>query len=663
MELSDLHGFGPARIRALNAKDIYTTEDLLEWLPSGYCDTTTVLSPANMLPGVTACFEGFIKGNSTSAFVKGRQWVNAVVSDECGQIRCIWFNQPWMKGKLFPNQHVVLYGTCVKKKNGTYVINPSFEEPGVIRPVYRNIPGIGQKLLRDTIRLLLESSEPEDPIPSAIRSEYRLISRREALAEIHFPQNAEKLAQAKWRMAFEELLLFQTAVSGSTAGHAVSSPIRISAEEEAAFWRQIPYEPTGAQKRVASEIRADMGREKQMTRLVQGDVGSGKTMLAFYALYCCAVNGGQGALMAPTEILAQQHLKSAQELFGRLGIRCGLITGRMTAAERRRAEEAIAEGEWQIVIGTHALISDPVCYHNLQLVVTDEQHRFGVKQRTKLQNKGSNPHILVMSATPIPRTLSLILYGDLDISVVDELPPGHGCITTRLVPEKKRSAMYQFIREEAARGRQAYVVCPLVGDEDAEEDVPSAEKMKKQLEQELSPLRIGLVHGKLDKQTKEDTISAFCEGQMDVLVATTVIEVGVNVPNATIMIIESADRFGLAQLHQLRGRVGRGKEKSWCFLMAEPNERLRIIQDTTDGFRIAEKDLELRGAGEIFGTRQHGAPELPALMLASDPRLFQQTREAYQKVFESPVRSSDAAKLAGKAFERYGKNLAETGFN
>ena len=404
-----------------------------------------------------------------------------------------------------------------------------------------------------------------------------------------------------------------------------------------------------------------------MARLVQGDVGSGKTLIALYALYLCARSGGQGVLMAPTEILAQQHYESARMLFARWGIRCVLLTGSMTAAARRTALEALETGEGQIAIGTHALISEGVRYADLRLVVTDEQHRFGVRQRTRLQEKGGSPHVLVMSATPIPRTLSLILYGDLDLSTVDEMPPGRKPVRTRIVPEEKREAMYAFIRQEAERGKQAYVVCPTVGDDEAdgaEEDaVRSAVQMARMLAKALFPLRVGLVHGQMKKQQKEETVAAFRDGRLDVLAATTVIEVGVNVPNATIMVIEGADHFGLAQLHQLRGRVGRGSDESWCFLMAEPNERLRVLQETSDGFVIAQKDLEMRGAGELFGTRQHGAPQMPALMLTTDPRLLDEARTAYLEIAGAPELETEKMALMHAAEHRDSAKWIAPAFN
>ena len=404
-----------------------------------------------------------------------------------------------------------------------------------------------------------------------------------------------------------------------------------------------------------------------MGRLVQGDVGCGKTALAFGALWAAAACGFQGALMAPTEILARQHLESARRLLEPLGIRCGLLLGGMRAAQRREALAAIADRSWQVVIGTHALLSEGVHYHRLGLVVTDEQHRFGVKQRSLLQQKGegdgASPHVLVMSATPIPRTLALILYGDLDVSVVDELPPGRTPVATRIVPEEKREDLYGFIRREVSAGRQAYIVCPLVEDSESLEEVKSATAQYQALTAgPLAGLRVGLTYGKQPGEEKENTLSAFARGELDVLVSTTVIEVGVNVPNATLMIIENADRYGLSQLHQLRGRVGRGSAASWCFLLAEPNERLRTLTRTNDGFAVAQKDLELRGPGDLFGTRQHGEA-VADFLLDGDVRLLEETSRCLKELRENPALAEERAQVEAEAESFFRSRIRDVALN
>ena len=656
-ELSQIRGFGPKRLEALDRRGVHTAQDLLERLPTGYRDTTRPLSPAQMTEGTQACFQGFVTGKPALHRARGMQWVSATVADELGRIRCMWFNQSWMKDRLYDTQQVTLYGRAVRKKSGLFVVNPTMEEPGSIVPVYAPVSGVGQKALRDAVRLLLDEYDEPDPLPASFVRRHGLMDRREALEAAHFPRDAATLERAKERLAFEELLLFQAAVCGEAGGRKPSLPLDVRDEWIDAFFASLPFPPTGAQRRAVAEIAQDIRGNRAMARMVQGDVGCGKTLIALCALYLCARAGGQGALMAPTEILAAQHFESAVQTLAPLGVRCGLITGSMTAAERRRAREAAASGEWQVIIGTHALLSEGVAFDNLRLVITDEQHRFGVRQRTTLEGKGLAPHVLVMSATPIPRSLSLVLYGDLDLSVVDELPPGRTPVRTRIVPEDRREGLYGFIRAEAAKGFQTYVVCPLVGEEDQDDpDVRSAAQVQRELTQVLAPLRVGLLHGRMNRLDKERTLEQFAAGELEVLVATTVIEVGVNVPRATVMVVEGADRFGLAQLHQLRGRVGRGSQESWCFLMAEPNERLRTLAATNDGFAVAQKDLELRGAGEFFGTRQHGEPQMPALMLSSDARLLMRAREAFLALGREEAYAGERAQILLAAQRRYARS-------
>ncbi|MBQ8618907.1 MAG: ATP-dependent DNA helicase RecG [Clostridia bacterium] len=662
--LSEIKGFGPKRLEALGKRGVTSAMDLIERLPTGYRDTTHPLSPAQMTEGTTACFEGFVTGKPTLHRVRGMQWVSATIADEYGKIRCMWFNQSWMKDRLFDTQHVTLYGRAVRKKTGVFVINPTMEEPGSIIPVYSPVPGVGQKPLRDAVRLLLDEWDEPDVLPASFMERHGLMDRRMALEQAHFPTDFASLSRAKERLAFEELLLFQAGIAGASGARCEALPLAVKESWIEEFFETLPFPPTGAQRRVSLEIAQDLQKNRAMARMVQGDVGCGKTMIAFCALYLCVRACGQGALMAPTEILASQHFASAVEMLAPLGITCGLVTGHMTAAERRRAREAIALGEWQVIIGTHALISEGVEFDNLRLVITDEQHRFGVRQRTMLEGKGFSPHVMVMSATPIPRSLSLVLYGDLDLSIIDELPPGRTPVRTRIVPQEKREGLYSFIRAQAAQGFQTYVVCPLVGEEDMDDpDIRSAAQVQRELQEELSPLTVGLVHGRMKKQEKEDTLGRFYAGEMNVLVATTVIEVGVNVPRATVMVIEGADRFGLAQLHQLRGRVGRGSQESWCFMMAEPNERLKTLVATNDGFEVAKKDLEIRGAGEFFGTRQHGEPEMPALMLSSDSKLLLRTREAFLEISKNSAYYAEKEAVLAAARKRFDKSGAYFGRN
>ena len=649
-ELSQIRGFGPKRLEALEKRGIATAQDLIERLPTGYRDTTHPLSPAQMTEGKEACFEGFIDGKPALHRARGMQWVSATVADEYGRIRCMWFNQSWMKDRLFDTQHVVLYGRCVRKKSGLFVINPTLEEPGSIIPTYAPVPGVGQKPLRDAVKLLLEEYDLQDELPASFVKRHGLMDRRAALFEAHFPSSFEALARAKERLAFEELLLFQAGVAGEAGTRREAQPLSVEDAWIGEFFETLPFPPTNAQRRVVGEIADDLRRPQAMARMVQGDVGCGKTLIAFCALYLCVRAGGQGALMAPTEILASQHFASAVETLAPLGISCGLVTGRMTAAEKRRAREAIASGEWQVVIGTHALISEDVAFDRLRLVITDEQHRFGVDQRAALSKKAASPHMLVLSATPIPRTLALIIYGDLDVSVIDELPPGRQKVDTFAVGEKYRQRLNAFIRKQVSEGHQVFIVCPLVGEDDHLPDERKAvTAYARKLQSEVFPdLRVAVLHGRMKAKEKESVMAAFAAGDSDILVSTTVVEVGVDVPNANLMVVENAERFGLSQLHQLRGRVGRGSAKSWCVLLSDSDNedtrrRLKVLTQTNDGFQISEEDLRLRGPGDFFGQRQHGLPTLKAADLSCDMRLLDEAQSAANDLLDGDPALSDPA--------------------
>ena len=530
--------------------------------------------------------------------------------------------------------------------------------------MYRSISGVPAKAVRQSVEAALKVCEGQwpDELPESIRRRYGLCERNFAMRNAHFPDSREALETARRRIAFEELLLYQVAIS--LCRHSGEPGVQIASGEAdlSEYWSKMPFPPTGAQKRVLQEIASDMRGTNAMARMVQGDVGSGKTAVAFGAIYLAVRGGYQAALMAPTEVLARQHYEGAKAMLEPLGMRAGLLVGSLTQKQHRIAHEAIASGEWDVVIGTHALITEGVEYRNLGLTVTDEQHRFGVRQRTELSRKGEAPNVLVMSATPIPRTLSLILYGDLDISVVDELPPGRTPVQTRIVPEKKRNDMYGFLRAQVQAGRQIYVVCPLIEESEAVDAKP-AEVIYEELRTKYLPdLRVALVHGRMKPADKEETLNAFHAGQIDVLVSTTVIEVGVNVPNASVMVIENAERFGLAQLHQLRGRVGRGAATSYCFLMAEPNERLRLLTRTNDGFEIAQKDMELRGPGELLGQRQSGVMSLGAGAALSDTALLKETHDAARELLRSP-NSEDARAVITRAEALFAERLHDVAMN
>ncbi len=629
-----VRGLGPARLKALVAQGIDSPRALLSTLPIGYRDTTHPVAIRALQSGQEAAVCGIITRPPSLHRANGRQWVSCTVADESGKLPCMWFGQPWVREHLHQGDEVLLCGRAVQKQRGIMLINPVIETEPSITPVYRAVAGLPAKTYRALVAEMLNQylDDVTDPLPEGFRQRHRLAEKAWALRQAHQPTDLDSLVQAQRRLAFEELLLYQVALLDEKRRG--TSGVRMPATEEdaEAFWALLPFPPTGAQRRVLGEIAADLAKAEPMARMVQGDVGCGKTALAFGALHMTVRHGWQGALMAPTEILAQQHYEGAKVLFEPLGIRVELLTGSMTPAERKRIRAALADGSCQVAIGTHALISEGVTFAKLGLVITDEQHRFGVRQRTKLAEKidasAAAPNVLVLSATPIPRSLALVLYGDLDLSVVDELPPGRSPVQTRIVPEDKREGMYGFVRAQAAAGMQAYVVCPLVEDSEELEDCQSAEALFDALRKDsLKSLRIGLVHGQMSAADKDAVLAGFYAGELDVLVSTTVIEVGVNVPNATVMIIENAERFGLAQLHQLRGRVGRGSAQSWCFLMAAPSERLALMTQTQDGFVIAQKDLELRGAGELWGTRQHGKGG-QGLLIGADAALLEETQRA-----------------------------------
>ena len=586
------------------------------------------------------------------------------VTDGEDVVPVVWYNQPWLKDQLAPGRELLLYGKADRPRGALQLVSPTIEHEASLVPVYRQVPGVPAKALRAAIEAALEACDanwPED-LPESIRRRYGLSERNFALRSAHFPASREALAAARRRLAFEDLLLYQVALGLTRESGREGVRLDFDDAEIESFWSSLPFAPTGAQRRVLGEIAQDLRSPRAMARLVQGDVGCGKTAIAFAAIRLAWACGYQAAMMAPTEVLARQHYDGARELLEPMGLRVGLLTGSLTAKQHRLAHEAIAAGEWDVVIGTHALITEGVEYRRLGLVVTDEQHRFGVRQRAKLGEKGDAPNVLVMSATPIPRTLALILYGDLDISIVDELPPGRRPVATRIVPEAKREGLYGFLRQEVRSGRQAYVVCPLVEESEAVDARPAEEVYDDLRTRRLPDLRIELVHGRMRPAEKDAALERFRSGEADILVSTTVIEVGVNVPNATIMVIENAERFGLAQLHQLRGRVGRGSEESWCFLMAEPNERLRFLASTADGFKIAQKDLELRGPGELFGTRQSGAIAEGVSLMGSDAELIRDTHDLARELLSHPERP-DAAQVIALARERFAGRMDAMALN
>ena len=641
MQLTDLKGIGKARLEALHAAGICSLRDLLYAFPVRYRDVSAPVPVAQAQPGETACLQLTRRGEARLSRHGKLSRVNCTFADETGQISACWFNQPWMREHLNAGTRFTLYGRVEASGAGKRLTNPSLEKELGVVPVYRAIPGV--------------PACPET-LPQRLLERYGLWPCARALRAAHAPASLQEAAQAQRRFAFEDMLLYQAAVRLMRGGRGPGPRLATPPGATDAFWKTMPFAPTGAQRRTLEEIARDLAAPHAMARMVQGDVGSGKTAVAMGAMRLCAGAGWQAALMAPTELLARQHYEGMRAFFEAQGCPCGLLVGGMPAAKRREALENIASGAWRVVVGTHALISRDVVYQRLGLCVTDEQHRFGVAQRTALINKGGDgthaPHLLVMSATPIPRSLALVLYGDLDLSVIDELPPGRLPVNTRIVSEGKREAMYGFLREQLSAGRQAYIVCPLVEeDEDSGEDGLKAVKAHAQ-ELARGPLkgfRVGLTYGGQPSREKTAALADFAAGHTQVLVATTVIEVGVNVPNATVMIVEDADRYGLAQLHQLRGRVGRGSGQSWCFLMARPNDRLRALAATNDGFEVARADLEQRGPGELLGARQHGAASSLAL---GDAQLLYEAARCAEELWTRPEWAPERDAVAGQARRR-----------
>ena len=654
-EISELTGLriGEQRLKAFHKLGIVTLRDLVTGFPRAYDDRREVRLISEVVPGEPNCVLATVgEPPRLSRIRKGLDITKTFVFDGMGRMDVTFFNQPYVKNLLKTGETYYFYGRVERK--GTYrpqMQNPVFEpegsEPVTTRrvvPLYRLTAGLSQKMVMSAVRRALELCGDRLPeqLPVAVRERYQLAQTRFAYENIHAPRDLESLELARRRLIFEELFVLSATLAFMRSCQRKKSSYRIENADLTDFYAALPFKLTGAQSRAIAEILRDMAGDHPMSRLVQGDVGSGKTAVAAAAAYACVKAGYQAAFMAPTEILAEQHFKSLGKLLGPLGVRVDLLTGGLTPKAKREAQERLRSGETQLVIGTHALISDKVEFADLALIIADEQHRFGVQQRAALSDKGDTPHVLVMSATPIPRTMALIVYGDLDVSVIDELPPGRQEIDTILVGEDKRRRVYDFIRAQVAEGRQAFIVCPAV--EENEEDpggLKSVKEYARELQENIFPdLRVALVHGKLRPAEKNAAMEDFAAGRTDILVATTVIEVGVDVPNATLMVVENADRFGLSQLHQLRGRVGRGEHKSYCVLFKgnageTALERLRAFRKTRDGFKIAEEDLAIRGPGDFFGSRQSGLPDMTIASFTADIALLKTAQQAAQELLST----------------------------
>ena len=645
-----LKGVGPKTAERFEKLGILTLSDLLCHYPRRYLDFSKPYSIAEA-PADTECVvkaEVFAKPGGR-ILPGGRRMERITAGDDVSSLEITWFNNPYAAQKLELGQEYYFQGIVTGGMLRRQMVNPQVRTDAQVKSspfeaVYPQTEGLTSSAIAKCVRQLLPHAELlPDPLPSEMLKKYRLLSKADAVRAIHCPATEEEAFAARRRLIYEELLVLQLGIGRMKNHGAASTGAPMKKADASPFWESLPFSPTGAQRRAVEEILTDMSGETSMNRLLQGDVGSGKTLVAAAAIWACIRAGYQAALLAPTEILASQHAENLNRLLSPFGMRVALLTGGMKAAARRTTLAAIRDDEADLIVGTHAILSEGVEFARLGLAVVDEQHRFGVRQRGLLAEKAANPHLLVMSATPIPRTLGLLMYGDLDISILDELPPGRKPVKTRCITGKKRADLYGFLDREIDSGRQVYIVCPAIEDAGGSglnavksyyEDIAKAY---------LPDRRVGLMHGKLKPKEKAEVMDDFKSGRLDALVSTTVIEVGVDVPNATVMVIENAERYGLSALHQLRGRVGRGAAESWCFLVSDNasesvQKRLKFLCSTSDGFAVAQYDLETRGPGDFFGSRQHGLPALQIADLMNDTRTLHAAQsEAVALLAEDPL--------------------------
>lgn len=674
-------GIGPKKADKLNKLGIFTLKDLLYYFPRQFEDRNNLKKIAQLEDGEKVTIKAVISSINTFSPKEGMTLTKIDVKDETGSAKLVFFNKSYIKNTFRPGDSILVFGKVKKKFNNLELTSCELEyltnspkNTCRFMPVYQLTYGVTNKEIMSIIRTVLEDKELiiQEYMPQRIIEKYRLCSIDFAVRNIHSPSSKESLKIALYRIVFEELLILQLGLFVFKSGRNKEDGIKFETSKDLKkIISALPFKLTKAQNRALDEIIQDMNLEKIMNRLVQGDVGSGKTVVALLALANCVLNGYQGALMAPTEILAGQHYISLTESLKDFGINVGLLIGSLTKKQKDTVLEQIRNNEIDILIGTHALIEDKVEFNNIGLVITDEQHRFGVMQRSKLSLKGANPDILVMTATPIPRTLALILYGDLDISIIDELPPGRQPIETIAIEKSKRDRAYNnLVRREVESGRQVYIVCPLVEESEAIEAKSAVELVEELRAEYFHDLRFGLLHGKMKSSEKDEVMERFKNKEIDILVSTTVIEVGVNVPNATLMIIENAERFGLAQLHQLRGRVGRGSHKSYCVLIYDSKtdvcrQRMAIMEETNDGFKISEKDLEIRGPGEFFGTRQHGLPELKVANLFKHIKILKLAQQEARYILgeDNNLQLKENMALKKEIIDKFKDTLKEISLN
>lgn len=649
-DVKSVGGIGEKKAQALAKLGVFTLYDLVSFFPRAYEDRTVIRPISMLMAGESACVRAMVANTPMLSRVRrGMDLVKLRAVDDTGTLDITYFNQSYIRDQLIKGETYTFYGKVSVSGTRRAMTNPVFEREGAegtvtgtIVPVYRLTAGLSQKVIINAVRQALNACGDAlpDALPTQVSKKYHLAQARYSYENIHFPADFAALGLARRRLIFEELFVLASAL-GLLRGHREElRGIKLPESDIEEFYAAMPFAPTSAQRRAVSEAVSDMRSGRPMSRLVQGDVGSGKTLCAAACIWYVWKSGFQSAFMAPTEILTEQHLRTFTDLLSPFGITVSRLTGGMTAKQKRETKAALITGETDLIVGTHALLSEDVAFKNLALAVTDEQHRFGVEQRGSLIGKAERPHVLVMSATPIPRTLALIIYGDLDVSIIDELPPGRQRVDTFAVDESYRPRLNNFIRKLVGEGRQVFVVCPMIEENDElSPDLKPAELHAEVLKKEFPDLRISCIHGRLKARDKEKTMADFVCGDIDILVSTTVVEVGVDVPNAALMIIENADRFGLSQLHQLRGRVGRGMHKSYCVLVSgtdgeEAKARMKIMTETNDGFKISEEDLRLRGPGDFFGARQHGLPELHVADLGADMNILQTAQDAAKRILE-----------------------------
>lgn len=674
-------GIGPKRAYKLNKLGIFTLKDLIYYFPRQFEDRNNLKKIAQLDNDEKATIKAVITGIETSSPKKGMTLTKVCVKDETSCAKLVFFNQPHIKNAFRVGDMVLVFGKVKKSYKNVELTSCEIEfftkspkNTCKVMPIYPLTYGVTNKEIMSIMKTVLDSEELKikEYLPINIIKKYNLCSIDYAIKNIHSPQSKDSLKVALYRIIFEEFLILQMGLFLFKSGINDCKGIKFNKNENLDNIRSsLPFKLTKAQSRALNEIIDDMASDKIMNRLVQGDVGSGKTVVALLSLANCVLNGYQGALMAPTEILAEQHYAYLSDTLEKFNINIELLVGSCTKKQKENILKRVKNNEIDILIGTHALIEDTVEFNNIGLVITDEQHRFGVRQRSRLSDKGKNPDIIVMTATPIPRTLALILYGDLDISIIDELPPGRQPIETMAIDKKKRERVYNnLVRDEVQKGRQVYIVCPLVEESEAIEAKAATELVEELKSQYFSDLRVGLLHGKMKSSEKDNIMKMFKNKEIDILVSTTVIEVGVNVPNATLMIIENSERFGLAQLHQLRGRVGRGVHKSYCILIyASKSEvcrqRMSIMEETNDGFKISEKDLEIRGPGEFFGTRQHGIPELKVANIFKHMKILKLAQQEARYILgeDKNLNFEENKLLKNEIFDKFKYTLEEISLN